>query len=475
MKNLFNLIENHFKFIAVFVLALIVIAFFDKALVLGLILLFVLTTITFSVLSKFGLGSKKLFLLLIIAIIINLGAVLFINYFDFQPFSGGSGGYNNVHLIATELSNNFKVGNFSFEGVPYYEDGKYPYRHYSVIIGLIYTLLIPEMIIGQIFQVWLGMLSILTVYLIVRAIGGSKKWAFLVGLLTSLYPSYLFYGSLLLKDVLVTLLSLLGLLLTIKLIKKFSWRQFLFFYISIIFLFHFRFYIGYILLFTFIVSWLLLARLETIRKKIVYGLIIIFLLGFTPKIALNQNYYGLDNLKEYLNSKTITFYQEKAYLPAVTTIIDKPDEPDELDNSNLSSLSIGFTSTWARDDTNFKEEPLKAFGSYLKYFSYALLGPFPNQLKINYQFLALVETIPWYILSFFIIRGFWRSVKLRNVLILPLIIFSFLVILMMTIFINNFGIITRIRIPALISLLCLMTYVKSNVNNWYQTRSNQSL
>ena len=90
-------------------------------------------------------------------------------------------------------------------------------HYYPVVIGIIYTFTLPEMIIGQLFGVWLAAISALFVFLIVREIGGNKKIAFLIGILASIYPSYLFYGSLLLKDTLVTPLVLFGLLLILKL------------------------------------------------------------------------------------------------------------------------------------------------------------------------------------------------------------------------------------------------------------------
>jgi len=123
------------------------------------------------------------------------------------------------------------------------------------------------MFIGQLFGVWLAIISSVLTYFIVIEIGGSKKWAFLTGLIVAIYPSYLFFGSLLLKDTLVIPLLLAGLLLTLKLIKNFSWRNFVFFYIILGFVIHFRFYVGYALLFTFIPCWLLLGKLQLKKKS----------------------------------------------------------------------------------------------------------------------------------------------------------------------------------------------------------------
>jgi hypothetical protein len=456
MKELFN---KYYNFIVIFLIVLILIALFDKVLSLGLIVLAFLTLITFLILFKLGLKNKTLTRLLIITLIVHLGAVLFIYYFDFQPFSGGSGGYKTVHLIATKMAENFRSGNFSFQGVPYYEIEDYVYRFYPLIIGSLYAVTMPEMIIGQMFQVWLAVLFVLLTYLIVKEIGGSNKQAFLIGLIVSFYPSYLFYGSLLLKDALVASLALSGLLFCLKLIKKFSWKNFIIFYLILASLFNFRFYIGYALLFTFIFCYLFVFNLN-FRKKIIYAIIIIPLLGFLPEILLNQGFMGINVFSSSFSEESISFYQEKAYNPPVQTYLEITDsgmtDSSILAPSTPSTSISGFDSTWKREKVSFRESPFKFLANYLKYFSYILFGPFPWQMKSPVHFFALLETIPWYLLFLFIINGIYRSIRNRDKFALSLVLFSLLVLGAITIFINNFGIITRIRIPVFAVLSCLI-------------------
>jgi 4-amino-4-deoxy-L-arabinose transferase-like glycosyltransferase len=447
MKESFN---KYYNFIIIFLIALIIIAFFDRALALGLIVLSFLMVITFFVLSKLGLRNKTLFRLLIIALIIHLGVVLFIYYFDFQPLSQGVGGFRNCNLIAQSLAKNFRQGNFSFQGVPFYENNYVPYDHYGLIIGLVYTFTSPEMLIGQIFGVWLAVLATIFVYLIIRELGASRKWAFLIGLIVNFYPSYLFYSSLLLKDGLVVVLALAGLLFSLKLIKNFSWRYFLIFYLISGLLIHFRIYIGYALFFTFIVSWALLSRLKPLKKKLGYLIVIIVVLGFLPQIsAADQGFYGINTFKKFFSEETIAYYQEEAYFPKVAPIPKETSSlgltEKEILERDKSIAPIGYDSSWKRED-----------GKEWKYFTYILFGPFPWQLKKPIHYLSLFEMIPWYILFLFVIKGIYQSIKDRKRLVLPLILFSLLVLIPITIFISNFGIITRIRVPAFIALLSLI-------------------
>jgi hypothetical protein len=351
---------------------------------------------------------------------------LFIYYAHFQPFSGGYGDYVVYQEQAQEIAQRVRQGNFSLEWLSIS-------HYYPVIIGYIYTLTLPEMLIGQLFGVWLAAVSVLLTYLIVLEIGGSKKWAFLIGLIVCLYPSYAFYGSLLLKDTLVVPLVLAGLLLTIKLIKNFFWRNFLIFYIVLGAVIHFRFYVGYALLFTFILCWLLLYKLN-LKKKFIYGMIIIILLGFLPQFS-GYDYYGFKTIKRYLNSNTITFYREVAYVPSASST------PTGMDSSIKSKTEI--------------DSPLNFLVNCSKSFIYVLLGPLPWQIQSYKQLFVLLETIPWYFLLFFVIKGAFITLKRKRVA-LPLLVFSIISLGVLALFITNFGIITRIRMPSFIALLCLI-------------------
>ncbi|MBA7593026.1 hypothetical protein ES708_35235 [subsurface metagenome] len=135
--------SKYFKIViitVILVLFLGIVALFDKALSVGLLLIIFLTTITFLVLHKFGKRDKILFLLFLVTLFIHLIAVLFIHYAHFQPFSGGEGDYIVYQQQAQEIAQRIHRGDFSLQGLVI---GHY----YPVIIGYIYALTLPEMII----------------------------------------------------------------------------------------------------------------------------------------------------------------------------------------------------------------------------------------------------------------------------------------------------------------------------------------
>lgn len=386
--------------------------------------------------------NKTLCLLFLIALLIHMAAVLFIYYADFQPFSGGRGDYTTYNLTAQEVSTRVGQGNFSLEGLSFS-------HYYPIIVGYIYALTVPNMLAGQLFNALLAALSVIFVYLIVIEIGGSKKQGFFVGMVVSVYPSFLFYTSLLVKDALVVLLCLIGLLLILKLIQGFSWKRFLIFYIILGSLIHFRFYVGYALLLCFIISWIFFSNLK-VKKRLACAVIIIFVLGFLPQIAAGKGYYGTKFLKQYLNPETITYFREVVYLPP-----EAKSQPSEEVSTPEEVLTPGQQSTIVVE-AGF-ENPFTFLRNSLISFTYSLFGPFPWQMKHLKHLFVLPEMIAWYFLFFFAIKGIVKSIR-RYRVILPLVIFSLILLSVLALFINNFGIITRIRIPAFISLVCLAPF-----------------
>jgi len=446
------------KFIISGCLLLSVLSFIDKALSMGVIFVFFLASVSLFIINRFR-GEKQrriLSALFLIVFSLQIMAVLFFYYTGFQPFSGGYGDYVFYDELAQEIVGRVHQGNFSLQDL-------YIPNYYPAIIGYIYIFTIPSMLMGQLLNAWLIALITVFIYLITREIGRSEKEGFLMGLIASIYPSLVFFGNLMLKDALAALLCMVGLLLTLKIVKGFSWSKFLVFYIILTALIHFRFYVGFALMFGFIISWFLVSALG-FKKRVIYGVILLFLLGFSPWF-LNLGYYGFKNLGSFLNVEKITFYREKVYAPSVqspqiqsqptTPQLDAPQadtlQPD-VSQPAVTRIDRGGSSIVIK--TGF-ENPLIFLRNTALSFACAFLGPFPWQIKRLKHLLVLPELIAWYFLLFFVIKGTIKSIKEQYRVILPVFIFSILIFGTLALFITNFGIITRIRIPAFLSLLCL--------------------
>jgi len=476
--NLTEIFSKYNKFIILNGVCLALLSFIDKALAVGALFVVFLSSITLFFINKSKEKDTIKFLstLFLIVFLIHAVAVALIFYTNFQPFSEGRGDFNEYHSVARQISERVAVGNFSLK-----EFSEFPnlVNYYPVIVGYVYIMTIPSMLMGQLLNAWIVALVAIFAYLIVKEIGRSEKEGFIVGLIVGFYPSLFFYGSLLLKDALVILLSTIGLLIMLKILKKFSWLTFLIFYITLIGLTHFRFYISYAIILSFIICWFILSDLK-IKKRVVYGIIMIILFGFLPRFAAldgkTQGYMGILALRNFLSPQTITGYRDLAYnpkdkikQPAPEDKIkqpapkDKVKQPAPTEDEVLQKVQpFGYYSPIAQDssisiDTGF-DSPVSFFKNSSLSFIYILLGPFPWQLTKSKHLFVLPEIIPWYFLLFFIVKGIVKHIKKDYKVILPLIIFCLVILGLLSLYINNFGIITRIRIPAFLALLCLLPF-----------------
>lgn len=430
--------------------AIIIYSFlFDTVLPSGILMFLTLTFFIFLAIYNHLIKDKYLSFILIITVIVHLSVVLFIYYASFQPFGRGGGDFVDYNIRAQYLSSNFRQGNFSdlFAGKDYI--AKYD-NYFPAIIAFVYTLVGPYMIVGQLFNAWLSVISVILIYFLVIEIGGTKQQAFFTGLISNFYPSHLFFGSLLLKDPLVVALSLAGLLLAIKMVKSFSWSTFLIFYLIIMLpLTHFRFYVSYSLCIAFIFSLLFFSQLN-IKKRITYIFIIIIFLGFLPQIS-GYGYMGIKTFRSYFSFNEIKNFREQVYLSK-----NSPDTGTEVQSEKIDPVFATGKSSTFKADANFNN-PLSFLINYSETFIYSLFGPFPWQIKLKRQLFALFETLPWYILFIFIVKGIIKSIKNYKV-ILPMLIFSALLLAVLALYTPNYGIITRIRMPAFLTLLCFVPF-----------------
>ena len=477
---------------------------------IGLLFIIGLSVALGVILWQLGMRDRRAYILFGISLLIHVMAVLFIYTFDFQPFSGGGGDYGSYHKAAVHIADEIGQGNFLPDietrgGVPHY---------FPTIIGYVYFLTIPSMVVGQLFNAWIAGVAIMFLYFIVLELTQSFRWAFGIGLLATLYPSFLFYSSLLLKDVFVVLFALAGAFLMLRILKRFSWGLFALFYISLIGLTHFRFYVGFVFLIAFTISWFLLSR-EPIKARFTYGLGMIFLLGFVPQM-FGMGYYGFSTLRHYINPTILTYYQDIAYTgkdvaptpppsasptpvdatpapPSVSpapsnvaptpppsappTSVDVAPTPSSSSSSPFfdelftesSKGTTGFASTV---DLKVSFESPKAFiTSFPKSFAFVAIGPFPWQFTAGRHYFALLETIPWTILSVFILLGIINTLRSRH-RALSLAIFSLGLFIILTIYMSNFGITTRIRMPAFLLLLTFIPFAFQMYKHKTTAKSN---
>ncbi len=463
---IFNIPNKYFLFSSIAIFLLAVLFFIGKTLGAGILLsLFLCLTGIFLInLQRDKKEAKLQTKIFLIALAVHLAAAFFIYYAHFQPFSDGRGDYMDYHIMAKAISERVHVGNFSLKNFPL----SFGVSHYyPVIIGYIYAFSVPEMLIGQIFNSFLLAMTVLLAYLVMREIGRSEKESFWVSMIINLYPSMSFFGGLMLKDVMVVFFSALGLLLMIKTLKSFSWKNFLLFYVSLFGLTHFRFYISYALIGAFVISWLAFSAFGA-KKRIIYGFLMVFLMGLLPQISgVEEGFFAVNSIKRYLNARTLTYYREVAYAPKNQKdpgleAQTKPEDRKQIIPAGQFSSDNDENRNWGEDSSMVIKtglgNPLLFIKNSFLSLCYAVLGPFPWQIKRLKHAFVLPEVIPWFFFFIIICAGIIGKVRQKYKEIIPLLLFAIFAIGGFALFITNFGIMTRIRMPGIFALLCLLPF-----------------
>jgi len=254
------------------------------------------------------LKAHKILSLFLIVFALHITLVFFINYFDISSKLGGESDSIIYHKSATELSGQFRQGNFSIKNIKGLFPDIYWGHIYPIVVATLYTLFGPNVFFGQLLNAFFCALISVFAYLIIMEIGGDWKWAFIIGIITAVYPSLILNGSLLLKDALQICLTMVSLLFAIRLIKKFSIRDFLIFYALLFPLTNLRFYCGYAVMLAFGICWVFFAKSMDIKKRIIYAIGIAILFGFVPMFAIGHGYFGVDGLRYFLDKDAVIDY-----------------------------------------------------------------------------------------------------------------------------------------------------------------------
>ncbi|MBI2644495.1 MAG: hypothetical protein HYW95_03250 [Candidatus Wildermuthbacteria bacterium] len=394
---------------------------FDPGLAISTILLALFAAGSPLIARLLGIRFHKLvFQLFLFTLLFHFAIAAFLYYTQFTPF-GGVGDYILYHEVATQAAERMREGNFSMQGLD-------TSHYYPFVIGAVYALTIPAEMIGNTVSVGLAAITALLIYAVVLKMGGKEKMAFWISIFTtSFYPSYVYYGSLLLKDTLVIPLVLLGVLLMMNLMERFSVKGFIGFCLILIALFPLRIYVGFAMLFTFIISWVLFSKVHLI-KKIILGAGVLYLVLFIPSFS-GHTFGGFDVLQTYMSESWVSYYRQDAYVGSGSTV-----EAADI---------FGGPSQFIR--------------GLLGSFMVVLLGPLPWQVTAWRQMLGLGEVLLWYFALPFIALAFFTPL-LKKRMVFILVIFSILLFGVLSVYVSNMGIITRIRMPAFILLFSLLPF-----------------
>lgn len=441
----------------------------------GLLLLSVLGGGMFLLLKRFGLMDISLRNLLLVALLIHVAAAYFIYTARVYPFGGGEGDQLFYHRSALEISKNFRQGDFSIENIREELKKESMDQSYPVFVALFYALTVQDKFIGQMISVWFFLLSLVILYFVMKEIGVGESWRFRTGIIAALYPSYLYFSSMMLKESLIAFLFLLSLLLSLKLMKHVSFKIIIFLFLVLFFLFHFRLYVGIAALGGFALA-LLLSQAFPFKKKLAWSVAVFLLAGFMPLFA-GKGYFGVSEIRSFLQPQRLAEYNQRVGDSAsphtnLFSLADVFKNPSLLIRSLFpedSSKNI-TPSLHRKAASSTREDSKGGIGGLLKTlpqsFLAVLWGPFPWEMKYTQQLFALAETIPWYIISFLLSKNLRRLSKHWRI-ILSAVFMGMVLLLIIAAFTNNYGTYIRIRIPAFLALLSILPFALSYEANRY--------
>ena len=119
------------------------------------------------------------------------------------------------------------------------------------------------------------------------------------------------------------------------------------------------------------------------------------------------------------------------------------------------------------------DNPFTFIKNYFESFVCSLLGPFPWQLRFKRHLFFLLETIPWYFFFCVALYSIYKHIMTdsfsqflkRYKFTLPLFLFCVMALGALSLYINNYGIIVRIRMPMFIVLLYILALSFEKLNN----------
>jgi len=120
----------------------------DESLGVHIALLGCLYAATVLVMRHFGLNEKNLHSLFLLTVAIRFGIVIFLHYSQIYPFGGARDDWF-YHRVAVSIAERFRQGDISLAGLGVF-------HWYPVFLGGLYTVTLPEMLVGKATVVWLA-------------------------------------------------------------------------------------------------------------------------------------------------------------------------------------------------------------------------------------------------------------------------------------------------------------------------------
>ncbi len=366
----------------------------------------------------------------IIAFSLGFLACIFIHMALLNVNPNGFSPNNGDDALYWEISEDLQDGR-----IPNYFPNSYP-----ILLAGLFTITGRSVLIGKILNVFINALviyfSILTVYEVGQGIGldgrSIRRAANWSGLLLTFYPSQIFYSTQLVKDPPLIFMGTLCLYFSVLFLQKQKLHLLLGFIPAFSLLASLRPYTAIAIILSLVLYFLFIWRVQ-IPKKILVASILLLLCAIIP-YALGRGLFASDYWLSFTDPQNLSEFRGNSYSSGAAAA------GITLDYSNpiTFSLTYGY--------------------SYLT----ALIGPFPWQVKSLLQSVALPEALFMTITILLLLRSqLFKSLDFKFKEANLLLIFGLVLIGIFSLFSDNVGANTRLRLLAWNSLLLYVSLVLS--------------
>lgn len=329
------------------------------------------------------------------------------------------------HRNAAIIAERIRQGDLSFK-----DDGVVLNSWYTILLGGWYALGGTHPLWGGALSALLAAAASLFLFSLLREFGGSARTALLSALFgANAYPSYLYFGSLTLRDTAIVPLVLAGFFVVMRFFAKPSWKLSALIFLNTVFLFGIKGEVALI----FMLSLFLGAFLVRSDHRHVLAGAAFLMLIFIP-LFFGWGIAGLEWAAHALKPERLVQHREAFYslrTPQSAAIGVRFDLAEGISARNVLGYAYSFLS--------------------------AALGPFPWQMRRLAHWFALTEVIPWYVALGFI----WRSLKANwegDRKAMPFLFFALFLVAGIALVSDNLGADMRYRMPAFLALLATCTF-----------------
>jgi hypothetical protein len=277
----------------------------------------------------------------------------------------------------------------------------------NYLIGFLYLICGRNMLAGQFFCAVIGAATAPMVYVCSYQIFHNERVGKITAILVALFPAFIVWSSLMLKDGIIIFMLVLAMTMTLKLQKKFSYTSLILLTFSLFGILAFRFYIFYVV--GVAVAGSFIIGSGSSMKAIIRGFVILLALGAI------LTYIGA------LQSATSNF-----------------EKYGSLERVQASRQDYARSGSGYGEDLNVST-PMGALAAMPVGFTYLMLAPFPWEISNLRQAITLPEMLLWWILIPILLSGLWFTLKtkLRNAI--PILLFSLMLTLGYSVFQGNVG------------------------------------